>query len=101
MALTNTQTVAVQLEYVRAAVPTLFERADTTYSIIEKRPVEMVSTRTARIPLAVSPGGNSGAASLDGGDLGRGSADEYDFGQLTPVGMKHAVEITKLVSLKA
>ena len=97
MALTNTQTVAVQLEYVRGAVPTLFERADTTFSMIEKRPVEMVSTRTARIPLNVSPGGNSGAASLDGGDMGRGSADEYDFGQLTPVGMKHAVEITKLV----
>lgn len=97
MALTNTQTVAVQLEYVRPAVPTLFERADTTFSMIEKRPVEMVSTRTARIPLAVSPGGNSGAANIDGGDLGRGSADEYDFGQLTPLGMKHAVEITKLV----
>ena len=91
MALTNTQTVAVQLEYVRPAVPTLFERADTTFSMIERRPVEMVSTRTARIPLAVSPGGNSGAANLDGGDLGRGSADEYDFGQLTPIGMKHAV----------
>ena len=97
MALTNTQTVAVQLEYVRPAVPTLFERADTTFSMIERRPVEMVSTRTARIPLAVSPGGNSGAANLDGGDLGRGSSDEYDFGQLTPIGMKHAVEITKLV----
>lgn len=97
MALTNTQTVAVQLEYVRPAVPTLFERSDTTYSMIEKRPVEMVSTRTARIPLEVSPGGNSGAASLDGGDLGRGSAAEYDFAQITPIGMKHAVEITKLV----
>lgn len=97
MALTNTQTVAVQLEYVRPAIPTLFERADTTFSMIEKRPVEMVSTRSARIPLASSPGGNSGAANLDGGDLGRGSADEYDFGTLTPVGMKHAVEITKLV----
>lgn len=97
MALTNTQTVAVQLEYVRPAVPVLFERADTTFSMIEKRPVEMVSTRTARIPLATNPGGNSGAANLDGGDLGRGSADEYEFAQVTPVGMKIAIEITKLV----
>ena len=97
MALTNTQTVAVQLEYVRPAVPTLFERADTTFSMIERRPVEMVSTRAARIPLNNAPGGNSGAADIDGGDLGRGSADEYDFGTLTPLGMKHAVEITKLV----
>ncbi len=91
MALTNTQTVAVQLEHVRTAVPVLFERADTTFSMIEKRPVEMVSTRTARGPLQVNPGGNSGAASLDGGDLGRGSAAEYDFFQITPLGMKHAV----------
>lgn len=97
MALTNTQTVAVQLEHVRTAVPVLFERADTTFSMIEKRPVEMVSTRTARGPLQVNPGGNSGAASLDGGDLGRGSSAEYDFFQITPLGMKHAVEITKLV----
>lgn len=97
MALTNTQTVAVQLEHVRTAVPVLFERADTTFSMIEKRPVEMVSTRTARGPLQVNPGGNSGAASLDGGDMGRGSAAEYDFFQITPLGMKHAVEITKLV----
>jgi hypothetical protein len=97
MALTNTQTVAVQLEHVRPAVPVLFERSDTTFSMIEKRPVEMVSTRNARIPLASNPGGNSGAANLDGGDLGRGSADEYEFGTVTPIGMKIAVEITKLV----
>lgn len=97
MALTNTQTVSVQLEYVRSVVPTLFERTGPTFSMIEKRPVEMVSTRTARIPLAISPGGNSGAADFNGGDLGRGSADEYNHAQVTPIGSRFAVEITKLV----
>lgn len=96
MPLTNNNTVAVQLEYVRPAVPQLFGLPDTTFSMIEKRPVEMVSTRTARIPLKVNPGGNSGAANFDGGDLGRGSAAEHDFAQITPVGMKHVVEINKL-----
>ncbi|MGH3181503.1 MAG: hypothetical protein ACRDOE_06295, partial [Streptosporangiaceae bacterium] len=56
-----------------------------------------VSTRTARIPLQVQPGGNFGAASFDGGDLGRGSGTVYDFAQITPVGIRFAVEITKLV----
>lgn len=95
--LTNTQTVSVQLEFVRSAVPTLFERSGSTFSMIEKRPVDIVSTRTARVPLATSPGGNSGAATFDGTSLGRGSADEYDHAQLTPLGMRFAVEITKLV----
>lgn len=97
MALTNSQTVAVQLEYVHPALPVLFERADTTFSMIEKRPVEMVSTRSARFPLMTAPGGNSGAANLDGGDMGRGSGDETEYGTATPVGAKIGVEITKLV----
>lgn len=101
MALTAPQTVSVQLEHVRKVVPLLYERSTTTYSMIEKRPVEQVSTRTARIPLQVNPGGDAGVANLDGGDLGRGSGTEYDHAQITPVGMKFAVEITKLVNIPA
>lgn len=97
MALTAPQTVAVQLEHVRKVVPLLYERSTTTYSMIEKRPVDQVSTRTARIPLQVQPGGDAGVANLDGGDLGRGSGTVYDVAQITPSGMKFAVEITKLV----
>jgi hypothetical protein len=94
--LVNAQTVSVQLEYVRPAVPKLFGLPDTTFSMIEKRPVEKVSTRTARIPLKVNPGGNSGAADFDGGDMGRGSAAEHDHALITPLGAKHVVEISKL-----
>jgi hypothetical protein len=95
--LQNAQSVAVQLEFVRPGLPVLYEVSDTTYSMIEKRPAEMVSTRTARIPLTVSPGGNSGAADLDGGAMGRGSSTEYDKAEVSPVQMKFGVEISKLV----
>src|SRR6266581_4258037 len=97
MALTNTQTVALQLEKVRKKLPILYERGDVLFNIIEKRDVEKVSTRTARIPLQVQPGGAFGYASLDGGDLGRGSGTVYDVAQITPVGLRFAVEINKLV----
>lgn len=97
MALINSQTLAVQLELTRSAVPQLFGLPDSDFSMIEKRPVEIVSSRTARLPLKSNPGGNSGSANPDGGDLGRGSAPEYDFAQITPIYMKHAVEITKQV----
>lgn len=98
MALTNAQTVAVQLEKVRKKLPILYERNDTFYSMVHKRgDVEKVSTRTARIPLQTNPGGAFGYASFDGADLGRGSGTEYDFAQITPVGLRFAVEITKLV----
>lgn len=102
MALTNAQTVAVQLEKVRKKLPILYERNDTFYSMIHKRgDVEKVSTRTARIPLQTNPGGAFGYASFDGADLGRGSGTEYDFAQITPVGLRFAVEITKLVNIPA
>ncbi len=97
MALQNAQVVALQLEKVRPKLPVLYERDDTFFSLIQKREVDRVSTRTARIPLQVQPGGSFGYASFDGGDLGRGSGTAYDFAQITPVGIRMAVEITKLV----
>jgi hypothetical protein len=97
MALQNSQVVALQLEKVRPKLPILYERDDTFFSLIQKRDVETVSTRTARIPLQVQPGGAFGYASFDGGDLGRGSGTNYDYAQITPVGIRFAVEITKLV----
>ena len=97
MALQNSQVVALQLEKVRPKLPVLYERDDTFFSMIQKREVDRVSTRTARIPLQVQPGGSFGYASFDGGDLGRGSGTSYDYAQITPVGIRFAVEITKLV----
>ncbi len=97
MALQNSQIVALQLEKVRPKLPVLYERDDTFFSMIQKREVDRVSTRTARIPLQVQPGGSFGYASFDGGDLGRGSGTSYDYAQITPVGIRFAVEITKLV----
>jgi hypothetical protein len=97
MALQNAQVVALQLEKVRPKLPILYERDDTFFSMIQKRDFERVSTRTARIPLQVQPGGAFGYASFDGGDLGRGSGTSYDYAQITPLGLRFAVEITKLV----
>lgn len=96
-ALSNQNVVALQLEKVRPKLPILYERDDTFFSLIQKRDVERVSTRTARIPLQVNGGGAFGAASFDGGDLGRGSGTSYDVAMITPIGIRFAVEITKLV----
>ncbi len=97
MALSNTQTVALQLEKVRDKLPLLYERDDTFFSMIQKRDVEKVSSRTMRVPLQIRPGGRPGFASFDGGDLGRGSGTAYDVATLTPIGLRFAVEVTKLV----
>lgn len=93
----NTQIVALQLEKVRKKLPLLYERTDALFSKIQKREVMKVSSRNARIPLQTKPGGAFGYANFDGGDLGRGSLTNYDVAQLTPLGLKFAVEINKLL----
>lgn len=94
----NAQTVALQLEKVRDKLPLLYERDDILLTMIQQRgDVEKVSSRNMRLPLQVRPGGKSGLANMDGGDLGRGSGTSYDVAQVTPLFFKHAVEITKLV----
>lgn len=97
MALQNAQTLAVQLEFVRPALPVLYERDDTFFSQIKKSESHIVSSRAARIPLQTAPGGSFGATSADGGDMGRGSGTAYDFGQLSPIMLRMAVEVTKEV----
>lgn len=92
----NSQTLAIQLEYVRPVLPMLIELESTTFSMMESRPAQKVSTRTARIPMNVAVGGNTGAMNFDGGNLGRGSIEEFDYGQVTPLGIKIASEVTKL-----
>jgi len=94
MALTQTQTVALQIERVRENVPVLFDRDDLFFSSIEKRPVERISNRDMRVPLEIRPGGNSGHYNPDGGDLGRGGAPEFDKAVVNTVHLRHAVELT-------
>ena len=65
----ESQVVGAELERVLPKVPTLFDRDDVFYSSIEKRPVEVVSSRDMRVPLEMRPGGKFGYFDPDGGDL--------------------------------
>jgi hypothetical protein len=78
-AIVNADTVAVQLEKVRATVPIMYERDTdgTFFSKVEKKG-DKVSSRNMRIPLQLRPGGRGGLYSPDGGDMGRGSGTKYD-----------------------
>src|SRR5580693_4314929 len=97
-AMSNSQTIAVQLEKVRDKVPLLYERDDVLLSMIQQRgDVEKVSSRAMRLPLQVNPGGKAGSYNADGGDLGRGSGTAYDVAQVSPIFFRFAIEITKLV----
>ena len=94
-ALANTNVLANQLEKVDPTLPTLFERDDVFYSTIEKRNVEVISTRDMRIPLELRPGGRFGMFDSDGGDLGRGAGPEFDKAVINTVDFKYGVEWTK------
>ncbi|MFZ0821262.1 MAG: hypothetical protein WAM91_14430 [Candidatus Acidiferrales bacterium] len=97
-AMSNSQTIALQLEKVRDKVPLLYERDDVLLTMIQQRgDVEKVSSRSMRLPLQVNPGGKAGSYNADGGDLGRGSGTAYDVATISPVFYRFAVEITKLV----
>lgn len=93
---TEAQVVGLELERVLPKVPTLFDREGLFYAALEKRPVEVVSNRQMRAPLEMRPGGNSGHFEPEGGDLGRGDAPTFDKATVSPVFLKHAVEVTTL-----
>lgn len=88
------QFVGAELERVAANVPTLFDRDDVFYSQVEKRPVEVISSRDMRIPLELRPGGKTGYYDPDGGDLGRGDTPTFDKAIINSVHTRHAVELT-------
>jgi hypothetical protein len=94
MAGTETQIAAVELERVAGDVPTLFERDDTFFSQIEKRPVEVISPRDMRIPLEIRPGGKTRHWDPEGGDMGRGDTPTFDKAVINTVHLLHAVEYT-------
>lgn len=90
----DAQVIGAELERVLPKVPTLFDREDVFYSSIEKRPVEVVSSRDMRLPLEIRPGGKFGYFDPDGGDLGRGDMPTFDKAIINTVSMRHAVEFT-------
>lgn len=97
MAQLNADTLALQLEKVRDKLPLLYEVEDVFFAKVQKKEVMKVSSRNARIPLQVKPGGAMRFVSFDAGDLGRGSGTQYNFAEITPLGLAFAVEISKQV----
>jgi hypothetical protein len=94
MAGNEAQVVGTELERVLPKVPTLFDRDDVFYASIEKRPVEVISSRDMRVPLELRPGGKFGYYNPDGGDMGRGDMPTYDKAIVNSVHLRHAVEFT-------
>ena len=94
MAGNEAQVVGAELERVLPKVPTLFDRDDTFYSSLEKRPVEVISSRDMRIPLELRPGGKTGYYNPDGQDLGRGDMPYFDKAIVSSAHLRHAVEFT-------
>ena len=94
MPMTEAMVLGAELERVLPDVPISFDRDDTFYSMIEKRPVEVVSGRDMRIPIELFPGGFTRQYSSDGGDMGIGSGPTYDKAVINTVDLTHAVQWT-------
>ena len=78
MAGNESQVIGAELEKVLPKVPALFDRDDVFYSTIEKRPVEIISSRDMRIPLEIRPNGNTSYYDPDVGYMGRGDISDFD-----------------------
>lgn len=87
--------LGTELERVSPKVPVLFDFDDVFYSAIEKKNVEVISSRDMRIPLKLRPGGKFGQYDPDGGDLGRGSGPYFDKAVISSVHFKMGIEWTK------
>jgi hypothetical protein len=97
MAATEQQVVALELEKVIPKLRTLFDRDDKFFATVKKRDGEKISNRQMRIPLEIRPGGDFGYFNPDGGDLGRGTAPQFDKAVVSCVFLKTGIEYTKLV----
>lgn len=94
MALTNTQVAALQLEKVRKKIPVLYDKMSKSafYPKVEKRDVEVMSTRDMRAPLKLRPGGRFGHFDPAGGDMGRGEGPTWDKALINTTNFRYAVE---------
>lgn len=88
------QVIATEMERVEKNIPLTFERDDTFYSQIEKRPGEIVSSISMRQPLELNPGGKNRAWNSDGGDKGLGGLNSYDKAEINTVELEHAMQWT-------
>ena len=92
MAQTETQVVATELERVHKQVPTLFDRDGPFYAALKRKPIEVVSNRDMRLPLAIRTGGNFGHFDPAGGDMERADAPQYDKAIVQPAFLKYGIE---------
>src|SRR5438045_2283280 len=86
--------IGTEMERVVPTFETLFERDDTFFSYIQKRPVEVIGDRDLRVPLEISPGGQFGMYNSDGGALGLGSGSSFDKAVINTDDYKLAVQWT-------
>lgn len=98
MAMTESQTVGIQVEKVNKKLSQLFDLEDTFFSQLEKSTTaQKVSNRAMRIPLKLRPGGKFGHFNPDNADMGVGSGPTYDKAVITVAHLKYAVQWSKLV----
>jgi hypothetical protein len=86
---------ATEIERVSDKIPILFEREDTFYSQVEKRPGEVVSEIAMRQPLEIHPNGDSGGYSSDGDDMGLGDMPDYDKATINITELIHRLQWTE------
>lgn len=95
----NAGTLALQLEKVRRTIPQLWFNENVFLTKIGTREDLEVSTRPTRVPLDIQAGGNGGVVSLDGGDMGRGSAGQRAVGLLSNAYYRWAIEWSELAEV--
>lgn len=84
------QSVALQLERVRAKVALLYPREHTFADVIKRIENDIVSSRAMRIPVQVFSGSQNSQTTFAGSDLGVGSATTYEVETTTPIGFVQA-----------
>ena len=93
----NFQSVPLQLEAVRKRVIAAFGVETTLFDLIKARgDVLDASTRNARLPQLIRPGGKGSQGTGDFDDMGRGSGSIWEVGTLSTLQFRWAIEISKL-----
>lgn len=92
----ETNVAGLQLEKVRKLVKAAFDTDYTFYGWLEKREVEKVSNREARIPIKLRPGGKFKMFNPDGGAFGRGGGSQFDKMNIPILHFAEVVEWTAL-----
>jgi hypothetical protein len=92
---TNAQYIAYQYEKLLPRIEELMQGDATLFDKIEKRNVEVQSSRAMRGILDVYSGTSPSQVDPDGGDFGRGKAIVSTYWQLSPVFFSAATEFTK------